>query len=153
MTLIDGIETKHLRLVPDERGYLMEMLRSDWPEFKKFGQAYITACYPGVIKAWHYHKKQWDYFVCVSGMAKVVLYDSREGSPTKGLLNEFHLGHLNPLLLKIPPMVNHGFTAEGSQTALIINLPTELYNYQQPDEYRLPHDDPSIPYSWEIKHG
>jgi len=153
MKLIQGVETKSLRLVADERGFLMEMLRSDWPEFVKFGQAYVTACYPGVVKAWHYHKNQWDNFVCVYGMAKVVLYDSREESPTKGLINEFHIGQLNPVLIKIPPLVYHGFTAEGRETTLIANCPTELYDYEEPDEHCLPYNDLSIPYSWEIKHG
>jgi len=153
MTLIDGVKVRRLRVIPDERGYLMEMLRSDWEEYMKFGQAYVTACYPGVVKAWHYHKVQWDHFVCVAGMAKVVLYDPREASPTRGLINEFHLGYLNPVLLKIPPLVYHGFTAEGGSTALIVNFPTELYNSEAPDEYRLPYNDPSIPYSWEIRHG
>lgn len=143
---------RHLRLIPDDRGFLMEMLRTDWPEFEKFGQAYVTACYPRVVKAWHYHKIQWDHFVCVQGMAKVVLYDSREDSPTKGKVNEFHIGYLNPVLVKIPPLVYHGFTAEGENTALIVNFPTELYNYENPDEFRLPFDDPSIPYNWEVKH-
>lgn len=151
--LIAGVQTRKLRLIPDERGFLMEMLRSDWPEFDRFGQSYVTACYPGVIKAWHYHKKQWDHFVCVHGMAKVVLYDSRENSPTKGYVNEFHIGLLNPMLIKIPPLVYHGFTAEGNQPALIVNFPTELYNYEQPDEHRLPYNDPSIPYDWSVRHG
>lgn len=151
MELIEGVQTKKLRLIPDDRGFLMEMLRSDWPEFERFGQSYITACYPGVIKAWHYHKKQTDHFVCVSGMAKVVLFDDREGSPTKGLINEFHIGYLNPILVKIPPFTYHGFTAEGTDTALIVNFPTELYNYQEPDEFRLPFDDPLIPYDWRVK--
>ncbi|MEW6446786.1 MAG: dTDP-4-dehydrorhamnose 3,5-epimerase family protein [Bacillota bacterium] len=153
MELIHGVQVKKLRLVPDDRGYLMEMLRRDWPEFMKFGQAYVTCCYPGVVKAWHYHKLQWDHFVCVWGMAKVALYDPREDSPTKGAVNVFHMGYLNPVLLKIPPMVYHGFTAEGGQLTLIINFPTELYNYEQPDEHRLPYNDPSIPFSWEVKNG
>lgn len=153
ITLIEGVEIRHLKMIPDERGFLMEMLRSDWPEFMKFAQAYVTACYPGVIKAWHYHKLQWDHFVCVSGMARTVLCDLRDGSPTYGMVNVFHLGHLNPVLLKIPPLVYHGFTAEGNETSLIVNFPTELYNYGQPDEYRLSYNDPSIPYSWEVVHG
>lgn len=151
MELIQGVQTKKLRLIPDDRGFLMEMLRSDWPEFERFGQSYITACYPGVIKAWHYHKKQTDHFVCVSGMAKVVLFDDREGSPTKGLINEFHIGCLNPLLIKIPLLTYHGFTAEGTDTTLIVNFPTQLYNYQEPDEFRRSFDDPSIPYDWGVK--
>lgn len=152
-TLIDGVQARALRFIPDDRGYLMEMLRSDWPEFDRFGQGYVTACYPGAVKAWHYHKKQWDHFVCVHGMAKVVLYDPRLDSPTHGQVNEFHMGSLNPILVKIPPLVYHGFTAEGGETALIVNFPTELYNYSEPDEFRLPWDDPSIPYSWSVKHG
>jgi len=151
--LIQGVQLKRLRLIPDERGFLMEMLRSDWPEFERFAQSYVTACYPGVIKAWHYHRRQTDHFVCVHGMAKVVLYDPREDSPTKGQINEFHIGLLNPLLIKIPPLVYHGFTAEGGEPALIVNFPTELYNYEQPDEHRLPYNDPSIPYDWGVKHG
>ncbi len=79
MALIQGVTVKPLRVIPDERGYLFEMLRSDDPLFQKFGQTYVTAIYPGAIKAWHYHKKQTDHFVCVHGMAKVVLYDDRAG--------------------------------------------------------------------------
>lgn len=153
MNLIECVTVKQLKVIPDERGYLMEMLRRDWPEFITFGQAYITTVYPGVIKAWHYHKLQWDHFVCVSGMARVALYDAREKSSTRGEVNVFHMGRLNPILLKIPPEVYHGFTAEGNDTALIINFPTEVYNYREPDEYRLPYNDPSIPYDWEVRHG
>ena len=151
--LIHGVVVRPLRLIPDDRGFLMELLRTDWPEFMKFAQAYVTAAYPGVIKAWHYHKRQYDHFACIWGMAKLVLYDPREDSPTRGYVNEFHLGLLQPLLVRIPPGVYHGFTAEGGQPALIVNFPTELYRYEEPDEYRVPYDDPSIPYDWEAVHG
>ena len=146
--MIEGVVVRPQVLIPDDRGFVMEMLRSDWPEFKRFGQAYVTTCYPGVVKAWHYHREQWDHFSCVHGTAKVVLYDARAGSPTLGRINEFHIGPLNPRLVVIPPLVFHGFTAIGVEPALIINIPTELYNYPAPDEHRLPVDDPSIPYSW-----
>lgn len=153
MEYISGVKTRRLRLIPDERGWLMEMLRSDWEEFDGFGQTYVTACYPGVVKAWHYHRGQTDHFICVSGMAKLVLYDTRDDSPTKGTVNEFFIGNLNPMLVKIPNLVYHGFTAVGGQLALIVNVPTELYKYESPDEYRLPYDDPSVPYTWEVKMG
>ena len=152
MELIKDVTVRELKIIPDDRGYLMEMMRSDWPEFMNSAQSYVTACYPGVYKAWHYHKKQWDHFVCPFGMAKVVLYDARNNSPTKGRVNVFHIGHLNPILIRIPPLVYHGFTAEGGQTALIVNFPTELYNYNNPDEFRVPYNDPLIPYDWEVKH-
>src|SRR5512147_213073 len=99
--LIDGVRVKPLRVVADERGYLFEMLRNDDPFFQKFGQSYVTAVYPGVIKAWHFHRKQTDHFVCVHGMIKVALYDDREGSPTRGEVNEFFLGERNLILLVI----------------------------------------------------
>ena len=153
MDYISGVKVRKLRLTPDDRGWLMEMLRSDWEEFERFGQTYVTACYPGVVKAWHYHKHQTDHFICVGGMAKVALYDPRDNSPTKGMVNEFFMGTLNPILVKIPNMVYHGFTAVDSKTAVIVNVPTEVYKYDKPDEYRIPYDDPSIPYRWEVKMG
>ena len=151
--MIDGVNVRKLRLIPDERGYLMEMLRSDWEEYDKFGQANITAVYPGVVKGWHYHKIQTDHFICVHGMAKVVLYDGREGSPTNGEVNEFFMGDQNPMLLKIPHGVMHGFKGIGQEMTLIVNVPTELYNYEQPDEYRLPAHTDEIPYDWSRKDG
>ena len=151
--MIEGVKVRKLRLIPDERGYLMEMLRSDWEEYDKFGQVYVTAVYPGAVKGWHYHKIQTDHFICVHGMAKVVLYDGREGSPTHGEVNEFFLGDQNAMLLKIPPGVMHGFKGIGQEMALIINVPTELYNYEQPDEYRLPAHTDQIPYDWSRKDG
>jgi len=153
MDYIYGVKVQKLRLIPDDRGWLMEMLRRDWEVFDKFGQAYVTTCYPGAVKAWHYHKLQTDHFTCVHGVAKLALYDAREDSPTKGMVNEFYIGTLNPILVKIPPLVYHGFTAVGNEMAMITNFPTELYNYEEPDEYRVPYDDPSIPYQWEVKMG
>ena len=151
--MIDGVSTRKLRLIPDERGYLMEMFRSDWEEYQKFGQVYVTAVYPGVVKGWHYHKVQTDHFICVAGMAKVVLYDSREDSPTHGEVNEFFIGSQNPALVVIPPGVMHGFKGISQEMALIVNVPTELYNYGEPDEYRTPAHSDEIPYDWSRKDG
>lgn len=148
---INGVRTKQLRVIPDERGRLMEMLRSDDELFMGFGQAYITSAYPGVVKAWHYHRKQVDSFVAVKGMVKVALYDAREGSPTWGYVNEFFMGEHNPILLQIPNLVYHGFKCISEQEGVVINFPTELYNYEQPDEYRIPYDDPQVPYDWGLK--
>lgn len=146
--MIDGVQVKKLRVIPDERGFLMEMLRSDDPLFKNFGQVYMTVGYPGVVKGWHYHLKQTDYFIAVKGMMKVALYDRREGSPTKGEVNEFFMGDQNPILLVIPPEVAHGFKAVGTEPAFLLNVPTEVYNYDEPDEYRIPAHDNDIPYDW-----
>ncbi|MFQ5871825.1 MAG: dTDP-4-dehydrorhamnose 3,5-epimerase family protein [Candidatus Geothermarchaeales archaeon] len=149
--MIDGLMVKKLRQIHDERGYLMEMLRSDWPEFERFGQCYLTVAYPGVVKAWHYHKVQTDHFVVLKGTAKVVCYDNREGSKSKGEVNEFFPGEHNPMLIKIPPLVLHGFKSVGGEAAYLVNLPTELYHYDEPDEYRLPYDSPEVPYDWAVR--
>lgn len=151
--MIDGVKVKQLRLMPDERGRLMEILRVDDPEFIRFGQVYMTTAYPGVTKAWHFHKKQHDNFCCVKGMMKVVLYDSRDGSPTKGEVNEFFLGDHKNIMVQIPPLVYHGFKCISDTEAIIINCCTEPYNPAEPDEYRLPAHGGDIPYDWARKDG
>jgi dTDP-4-dehydrorhamnose 3,5-epimerase len=155
--MIDGVVVKKLRRIVDERGWLMEILRSDWDLFEKFGQAYITAAKPKVVKAWHMHKGQTDNLACVKGRARLVLYDGRENSRTKGEINKFEMSEKNPLLVKIPAEVWHGFKALGKEPALVVNIPTALYNYDEPDEYRLPPDTKEIPYNWRLapglKHG
>jgi dTDP-4-dehydrorhamnose 3,5-epimerase len=151
--LIEGIAVRDLKVIPDERGRLMEILRCDDPIFAKFGQVYMTTNFPGVVKAWHYHKKQIDHVCCVKGMIKLVTYDGREDSPTKGRINEFFLGEHNTQLVRIPAGVWHGWKGISEIEALIINVTTELYDPDRPDEYRLPYDTEEIPYDWAIKMG
>ncbi len=154
--LIDGVVLRQLKQIKDDRGYLMEMLRSDWGEFKntgKFGQCYIAVCNSGVAKAWHYHKKQVDRFIVVKGSARIALFDARKKSKTKGELNEFIVGEDNPALLLIPIGVIHGFTSATAEPAYIVNIPTQLYDYSKPDEYRMPFDSKEIPYDWKCERG
>lgn len=154
--MIEGVSTKTLRVIPDERGWLMEILRCDDEEFENFGQVYFTTAYPGVVKAWHLHRKQKDNISCVNGMIKLALYDAREDSKTYGEINEFFIGDKNPMLISIPPFVYHGMKAVGTSTAFCINVPTYPYNYDEPDEYRLKPDTDEIPYKWILegkKHG
>ncbi len=150
--MIHDVKTKKLRVIPDDRGRLMEMLRNDDDCYEEFGQVYLSTTYPGVVKAWHYHKLQKDNFVCVKGMVKLVLADTRDGSPTKGEVNEFVIGEHNPLLVQVPIGVYHGWKCIGTEEAFVINTTTKTYNYQEPDEYRLdPHDNGLIAYDWSTK--
>jgi len=151
--MIEGVKIKRLKVIPDERGLLMEILRDDDEFFQKFGQVYLSVVYPGVVKGWHYHKRQTDHFAFVKGTAKVVLYDSREKSVTRGEVNEFFMGEHNPILLVIPPFVLHGMKGVGVEPAYLINTPTEHYVYDQPDEFRVAPDDPGVPYDWSRKDG
>ncbi len=146
--MIEGVKTKVLKVIPDERGRLMEILRSDEDLFSKFGQVYLTVGYPGVIKGWHYHKVQVDNFACVGGMMQLVLYDARKDSPTFKEVNEFFMGQHNPVLVQIPPYVYHGFRALGTQEGLMINVSSEVYRYKEPDEFRVPPHSKEIPYDW-----
>lgn len=151
--MIDGVVIKKLRVIPDERGFLMEILRSDDEFFEAFGQVYLTVAYPGVVKGWHYHREQTDNMTVVNGMAKIVLYDMRDDSPTKGEVAEFFVGERNPILIKIPPGVAHGMKGLPPHGAYMINVPTRMYQYESPDEFRIhPHDN-DIPYDWSHSDG
>ena len=149
--MIDGVMTKKLKVIPDERGRLMECLRNDDDLFVGFGQFYMTTTFPGVVKGWHLHDVQYDNIVCVKGMIKLVLHDAREGSATHGQTDEFFLGEHNPLLVRVPSGIWHGWKCVSPEEAYIVNAPTEVYKYDAPDQQELPHDSPEIPYDWNVK--
>ncbi|MFW6160632.1 MAG: dTDP-4-dehydrorhamnose 3,5-epimerase family protein [Acidobacteriota bacterium] len=151
--MIDGVKTKKLRVIPDERGRLMEILRSDDELFQKFGQVYMTTTYQGVVKAWHLHRKQTDNVACIQGMIKLALYDARKESSSYREINQFYLGIHNPQLIQIPAGVYHGWMAVSQEEAVVVNIPTEVYNYDKPDEYRLDPHKSDIPYDWTRKDG
>ncbi len=151
--MINGVITKPLKVIPDERGRLMEILRNDDDIFTGFGQVYMTTTYPGAVKAWHYHKQQDDHITCVKGMLKLVIYDSRKESPTHGEINEFFIGDYNPMLVKVPKMTYHGWKCISDEEAIVVNVPTEPYDRINPDEHRLDPHVNDIPYTWERKDG
>jgi len=151
--MIEDVKTKNLKVIPDERGRLMEILRQDDKLFLNFGQVYMTTTYPDVVKAWHIHEKQADNVACIHGMIKLVLYDLRENSSTYKEVNQFLIGIHNPMLIQIPAGVFHGWMCVSQEEAIIVNIPTEAYNYEHPDEQRLDPHDNDIPYDWRRKNG
>ncbi len=151
--LIEGVVVKELKQIKDGRGRLFEMLRSDWPLFERFGQAYITTCRPGYAKAWHCHRKQKDNLIVVKGKAKIGLWDGRKDSSTFGISNEFILSAEKPTLIKVPENVFHGFTALGNEEAMLVNIPTNLFNYRKPDELRKPFNSKEIDFDWQTEEG
>jgi dTDP-4-dehydrorhamnose 3,5-epimerase len=106
-----------------------------------------------VVKAWHYHEKQDDFITCVKGMLKLVLFDDRQDSPTRGEINEFFIGDYNAGLVKVPRKVYHGWKCISEAEAIVINIPTEPYSGEDPDEYRLDPHNNNITYRWERKDG
>jgi len=148
--MIKGVKLKKLNLYFDDRGFLTEVfeLSQEGIEIK---QTTYTETYPGVIKAFHWHKKQWDLWFFTKGEARVVLYDLRDDSETKGETNVFYLGEKNPCLLIIPPGVAHGYQVLGTEKVGLFYHTSEEYDPENPDEERIPFDDPQIGFDWRIK--
>jgi len=149
--MIEGVQLKTLKKHCDDRGYFMEVIRNDDDIFSQFGQMSFSKTYPGVIKAFHYHKKQDDLWFFPVGNAQVVLYDTREDSSTYREVNTFYIGEDNPQVILIPIGVAHGYKVLGNTPAIIIYQTTESYNSDEPDEYRIPWDSIAIGYYWETK--
>ncbi len=149
--MIDGVTVTPLRKIPDERGTIMHMLRNDSPVFEQFGEIYFSTVYPGVIKAWHIHKKMILNYAVPHGRIKMVLYDDREGSPTKGEVQQIFLGADNYALVTVPPLVWNGFKGMGTEAAVVANCASIPHDPEEID--RLDPFDPSIPYDWSLKHG
>ena len=149
--MIHGVRITHLRQIPDERGKIMHMLRSDDAEYEQFGEIYFSQVFPGAIKAWHLHQRMTLNYAVVAGRIKLVLFDDRTESPTRGELMELFVGDGNYVRAHIPPGIWNGFKGIGTEPALVANCAT------------LPHDpaeivrrDPfasEIPYDWSLRHG
>jgi len=154
--MIDGVEVRDLQVSADERGHLVEVFREDWELYDpEPAMSYYSMSYPGVVRAWHRHRRgQVDHFVCPKGRIKVGVYDDREGSPTREELNTFVVGEHNQQVVRIPGDCWHGFKTIGDEPAFLINFPTKLYDYDNPDEERLPPHTDEIPLDWdEQPHG
>jgi dTDP-4-dehydrorhamnose 3,5-epimerase len=139
---------KSLKLVNNERGSLLEVLRCDDENFPGFGQAYITTTFAGVIKAWYRHKDQIDQITVIKGKMLLVLYDTRPKSPSYGEIREITISEEAPGLVQIPPGVWHGFKALGRSPLHLLHLNSAAYRHGDVDEERLDPFDKGIPYAW-----
>jgi dTDP-4-dehydrorhamnose 3,5-epimerase len=146
--MIDGVIITPLRQILDERGKIMHMLRATDPHFVAFGEMYFSFVHPGVVKGWHIHKTMVLNYAVPIGKVKLVLYDDREQSPTRGELQEVFVGPENYCLVTVPPGVWNGTKGVGTETSIIANCASIPHD---PDEIsRKDPFDPSIPYSWDI---
>ncbi len=150
MGKIDGVLIKKLVTYPDDRGYLREVLREDDNLMAQFGQTVVTKTYPGVIKAFHWHQRQDDLWYVAAGMARVVLFDRRPDSPTVGETQVIYAGEDNPVLILIPAGIAHGYQVLGDRPVLLFYTVTQCYDPADPDEERIPYDDPEIGFDWSI---
>lgn len=148
---IEGVTVTPLRRIADERGAVLHMLRDDSPTFERFGEMYFSTIYSGVVKGWHRHQQMTLNYAVPVGMIKLVCYDDRDDSTTRGNLVELHIGVLNYVLVTIPPLVWNGFKGEGPGTALVANCSS---HHHHPDEIsRLDPSTDRIPYDWAVRHG
>lgn len=145
--MIEGVVLKELLTHTDERGFFREIIRvSDNFFGEGFGQWSLSLMYPGVVKAWHIHKVQVDWWYVAFGVLKVALYDTRPESPTYRETSDLFIGDNRlAVVLRIPPGVAHG--------CKVISGPVQLFYitsrvYDPADEGRIPYDDPGIGYDW-----
>jgi dTDP-4-dehydrorhamnose 3,5-epimerase len=146
--MIDGVIVTPLRQILDERGKIMHMLRSTDAHFHEFGEVYFSWVHPGVIKGWHIHKKMHLNYAVPVGKIKLVLYDEREGSATRGEVNELFVGTDNYCLVTVPPMVWNGYKGCGTENSMVANCATLTHDPGEMD--RLDPFDSRIPYDWAL---
>jgi dTDP-4-dehydrorhamnose 3,5-epimerase len=149
--VIDGVLVQPLRRIADERGSVMHMLKETDPHFERFGEIYFSTVYPGVVKGWHIHDRMALNYAVPHGMIKMVLYDDREGSPTRGEVQEIFVGEQNHVLVHVPARVWNGFKGMGSGAAVVANCAT--IPHDPAEIHRLDPHVNSIPYDWSRKDG
>jgi dTDP-4-dehydrorhamnose 3,5-epimerase len=147
--MIDGVLVVPLKRIPDERGTVMHMLKRTDPHFIEFGEVYFSTVYPGVVKGWHRHSEMTLNYACVHGRIKLVLFDDRAGSATKGELMELFLGPDDYSLVQIPPGVWNGFKGMGAEAAIVANCSTHPHDPSRSERLDPFHND--IPYDWEVR--
>ncbi|WBW96646.1 dTDP-4-dehydrorhamnose 3,5-epimerase family protein [Oceanirhabdus sp. W0125-5] len=147
--MIDGVIIKNLKRISDDRGTILKMQESCDSEFKGFGEIYFSTIYPGVVKGWHLHEKAILNYAVVKGMIKLVLFDNREGSKTKGELMEIYIGDKNYCLVQIPPKVWNGFKCVGNEEAIVADLITVIHKNDVMK--RMNPDNCFIDYDWSLK--
>jgi dTDP-4-dehydrorhamnose 3,5-epimerase len=149
--VIDGVEIVPLRQIIDERGSVMHMLRADADHFHGFGEIYFSTVNPGAIKGWHIHTEMTLNYAVPHGQVKLVLFDERDGSATRGELMELFVGAGNYVLVRIPPMVWNGVKGLGAAPSVVANCASHPH---RPDEIdRLDPASDRIPYDWSLRHG
>lgn len=146
---IKGVKVIPLKRIPDERGTIFHMLRKDDPHFIEFGEIYFSTIYPGVVKGWHKHLEMTLNYACIFGRVKLVLYDDRENSPTRGELMEIFLGLDNYSLVVIPPLIWNGFKGMSQPHSIIANCCTHTHDPSK--SQRIDPFKNDIPYDWEVK--
>lgn len=144
---LEGVRVTTLRQIGDDRGAVLHMLRCDDPEFIAFGECYLSEVFPGAIKAWKRHRLQTQTLTVPVGRIKMVIYDNRETSSTRGRVEVLELGRPDSYVrLQIPPGLWYGFTCISDSNAILVNCADRVHDPLESD--LKPMNDPTIPYQW-----
>ena len=148
--MLDDIRVRQQVTQQDHRGTLTEIYSPSWG-FDDIPLVFIytVTTRPGMIKGWAVHHQQVDRYFFYLGSLKLVLYDARESSPTRGMINELYFSEVNRSLVSVPPGVYHAVENVGATDALMINFPSEPYRHEDPDKYTLPLENDVIPYHFD----
>jgi dTDP-4-dehydrorhamnose 3,5-epimerase len=149
--MIEGVKVVPLRQIPDERGKVMHMLRADDPHFERFGEIYFSTIYQGVVKGWHLHKRMTINYAVPAGAIKLVLFDDRTDSKTRGEVQELFVGDGNYALVTVPPFIWNGFKGIAAPYSVVANCGT--IPHDPAEIVRLDPFSPKIPYDWSLRHG
>ena len=147
--MIEGVNIIPKKQIIDERGKIMHMIRNDDKNFTKFGEIYFSYSNPNTVKAWHLHKRMTVNYVCVVGKIKLVLFDDRKNSKTRGEIQEIFMTTENYNLVSVPPGVWNGFKSIENKFSIIANCSDIPHEAEEMS--RRPFDDPYFNYSWDIK--
>ena len=143
---IEGIKITPLKIISDHRGSVMHMLRNDSEVFEKFGEIYFSTVAKDGIKAWHLHKEATLNYVCVKGFVKLVLFDDRNSSSSKGKYQELILSPKNYFLVTIPPKIWNGFKNLDKEESIIANCLNIPHN--EKEMVRENHDSKNFNFDW-----
>ena len=148
--MINDVMITQRRVIPDDRGKIMHIMKMTDSEFKSFGEVYCSTIYPGIVKGWHLHKRMTLNYIVLKGNIRLVLVDLRHGSSTHGEIQEIIIGESNYVMVTIPPLVWNGFRGIGTTEAFLVNFSDISHD---PNEIiRLdPHVNDKIIYDWSVK--
>jgi|SRR3989344_4344949 len=147
IAMIDGVVTKKVIKHSDEHGFFTELIKFGEDTFHEVLQTSYSETKPGIIKAFHIHD-YWETWCVTRGQAKVVLYDCRPDSKTKGKTQIIYTGEVNMMVIAIPGEVAHGYKVLGDKNMGIIYHAAKVYDPNNVTIRSIPYDDPDIDFDW-----
>ncbi len=149
--MIEDVRIFKLEKFHNSKGMNVQIFKGDEEGFPQIRHLYCSSLYPGEIKAWHFHRRKREMIACFTGMIKLVIYDDREDSPSRGEIMEIFIGEDNFCLVDIPPGLFHGVKCYSPREAFMLVINDQPFDPGGPDKVEIPWNSHEIPYDWSIK--